>query len=167
MTSALAFFLAFITTSVGIDTLADPYIDPAFRAYVAEFEAETQLRANKNPIVFGEMLEDDWVAYCSSTNGRIYVDRRYWQRAPEHTRLILIAHELGHCLLGREHDTRKIVGQPFSLMYPYLGAFDSDHFWKLKKIYFRELLTGRWKFNCETKPYFPKSKTLQLNLNCP
>lgn len=49
----------------------------------------------------------------------VYIDPDAWNSSDDWDREALVMHELGHCLLGRPHDSRvKESGIPRSLMYP-------------------------------------------------
>lgn len=53
---------------------------------------------------------------------KITIDPMKWDiyLTPE-TRQVLLFHEFGHCILGREHDTTIAVhGNPKSIMYPFI-----------------------------------------------
>lgn len=53
----------------------------------------------------------------------VVVDKTYWKTASHESRMGLILHELGHCVLKRGHDDSIITDGadqvPKSLMYPY------------------------------------------------
>lgn len=57
------------------------------------------------PMYFGD-LGPTRVGVCEERwfqSSRIYIDRRAWAHTPEPGREALIFHELGHCVLKREH----------------------------------------------------------------
>lgn len=57
----------------------------------------------------------------SSGFRQVFVNESWWGSAGDNARKILIFHELGHCQLNRDHDTRiSSDGRPYSLMYPII-----------------------------------------------
>lgn len=83
---------------------------------------------------------------------RIVVDPTYWATASEEVRLQLVLHELGHCVLNRDHDERYTyffiedgmltmrVRNPVSLMYPTVDVI--MNFEMYKDYYIKELCEG-------------------------
>lgn len=96
-------------------------IDPELRPYYDLFLSEGGQRglqyAHKNVYLHFDDLawtETDWnpaaVGLCSDLGGdSAFIDRDYWDTIPEWRREFLVFHELGHCLLSREHDNSKIL----------------------------------------------------------
>lgn len=80
-----------------------------FAPYVAQFEqaaADTGKPTVVNNLVikFGEMPKPGVIAVCSQKSvPTITVSKAYWEKAKETDREILMLHELGHCILGRNH----------------------------------------------------------------
>jgi len=54
----------------------------------------------------------------------VILDKKFWRTASPVQREELVFHELGHCILGRDHEeaTQNLLGytQPVSLMNPYI-----------------------------------------------
>ena len=91
-------------------------IDAEFIKYVAMFEDDYRKYLNKDievtiPIKFGKIPKQGFSAICWRPNGPnstlmspyILVDKNIWLRLPDFDRKYLIYHELGHCILNREH----------------------------------------------------------------
>lgn len=54
---------------------------------------------------------------CSFRNNTITIDREKWDLMPEESRVWLIFHELGHCILGRQHRNETMEnGECISIM---------------------------------------------------
>lgn len=77
---------------------------------------------------------------------KIRIDIKGWKEMNEFERHVLIFHELGHCHLGRTHDSRTGPiapggpNQPVSIMSPYvISGFLFQHF---EPYYVRELFLG-------------------------
>lgn len=85
-------------------------IEDVFIPYVAEFEKLGDLYAAHVSIQFGEIKQDNEggtiLAYCYYSTNNIVVNPKSWVTLSAHAKEILIFHELGHCVLGREHDDR-------------------------------------------------------------
>ncbi len=96
------------------DKNTNQIIDPATEIYVEEFFKEANLRGlnldreDYNLMVSFEDLPEGAVGRClSSSRKRIALDIDYWQSANACVRKLLIFHELGHCILNREHLNHK------------------------------------------------------------
>jgi hypothetical protein len=107
------------------------YIDSAFDKYVSSFSSEAKKRTadigrlHSLTMIFGITgTKDDpgTIGTCSIANGfpLIIIDRRFWGVADEFEREELIFHELGHCLLDRDHCEPKKDGKSLSIMEPDL-----------------------------------------------
>ncbi len=106
-------------------------VDPAFQPYVDEFEqamSDNNVRDGVNvEIVFGDTGSAQ-NGLCHREGGqtpKISISRPVWNSFMDHQRRILIYHELGHCVLGREHteamhEDADGSSYPDSLMAPSL-----------------------------------------------
>ena len=98
--------------------------DPAFVAYVQEFEYYNRSSVSHIPIGFVD-LKDEYAGMCHriSYGGRVVyayieIDKEYWGRASELQKINLIFHELGHCALNRDHPPADSVRMcPTSFMH--------------------------------------------------
>ena len=105
-------------------------IPAEFQPYVDSFAAAASERGhdmvvNNLVITYDSSISNVYCAYSNVTSSRndvqkiIYINPyiHCWQN---HTQLeTLIFHEMGHCILGRDHDTTRMPkGDPKSIMYP-------------------------------------------------
>lgn len=60
------------------------------------------------------------IGYCDGIN--VSINSTYWATADDTEKMLLVYHELGHCVLGHGHDkdTDPVTGCPLSVMNPYL-----------------------------------------------
>lgn len=101
---------------------------PDFIPYITkylQFKGATKL-SRQIPIQFGQLpcqLRKCQVGVCSRwSNGErlIRIDERHWDNYSENERFQVLAHELGHCELDRDHvDDKSDLGYPMSIMYSY------------------------------------------------
>lgn len=66
----------------------------------------------------------------SNGNRFVYINRAWFQNAQRTMvqKKILIFHELGHCSMSRNHDSRTYGnGMPYSIMYPVINAIVSNY----------------------------------------
>lgn len=119
------------------------YIEPEFEYFVDLFELEQKVNVDIE-IKFAK-LELPAVGMCyyyQYENGsrefvNIEIDPDYWQITSETKKEVLLFHELGHCVLGRDHDEQRVYYTvPKSIMYPYLFDFA---FQKYRSYYVEEL----------------------------
>ena len=78
--------------------------DDVFEQYKQRFTIDTKLDASHISIIFGEM-DAKWYALCyyDSDGNYIHINKTPWETLSDIRREILIYHELGHCLLGKDH----------------------------------------------------------------
>lgn len=98
--------------------------DAIFAPYIQDFADHYGKDVNV-PIVF-KPLDSKWAGMCYRTivNGIVYnayieINQLYWKQLSEYQRIGLIFHELGHCVLNREHvESNSVMLCPTSFMYP-------------------------------------------------
>lgn len=124
-----------------------PSVQADFAIYYATFQELT----HKNPwsisIQFEDNMPGTMVGVCFRGQGKILIDRKFWDKHPSHLmREMVVAHELGHCLLERDHEHGTVLtiegNIPSSLMQTEL--FSETIFNKHKKQYYLELVTRRF-----------------------
>jgi hypothetical protein len=90
------------------------------------------VEANSLRVRFGQVAPDE-LGRCSEADGiaLVTIDEKKWERLNEMARESLVFHELGHCLLARDHVTEWLPDEsrPRSLMNEYLvsGKVYSSH----------------------------------------
>lgn len=93
-----------------------------FRPYVEYFDSKSKIKAWGVPIGYVDEIDGKY-ATCT-IQGRykwISVSKAEFKYLTENERLVLILHELGHCVLRMDHDDRlKDDGCEHSIMYPSL-----------------------------------------------
>lgn len=109
------------------------YTDPrSFRGvegelgyYVSIFETLHGRKIDTPSVSFSD-LPYPQVGLCklySSGYWEVKIDRTYWSKTSHESKIGLVLHELGHCVLRRGHDDTFMVNNnyqaPKSLMYPY------------------------------------------------
>ena len=106
---ALLFLLGWVACSkeeaapkfpVDVPIEVQPFVDQ----FVAEAAARGRvidLSASGLQITFQDNLEDTLAAFCS--NGAIAINRKFWETRDDTNRETMIFHELGHCILHRDH----------------------------------------------------------------
>ena len=91
-------------------------IDSDLQIYVDQFVAEGLERGhNINLSQLGidasiENIEGSIVGQCQykvDAPNVVLFDREYWSKANEDERLFIVFHELGHCILSKEHNDQK------------------------------------------------------------
>jgi hypothetical protein len=108
-------------------------IDSAFNKHVSKFERYYEKKVEVG-INFGDI--EDSVGLCYLLTGNIEIDKEYWDRQDEAAREELIFHELGHCVMGKEHNEKMIGDCPASIMYPYIMP---DCYTRHREYYIKEL----------------------------
>jgi hypothetical protein len=100
--------------------------DPTFKPYVDEFLYYQQKKSTSIPVYFAD-LEPGIAGVCHYFRvgsgpirwGYIEIDKEYWGYISEFQKINLIFHELGHCVLGRDHVPwgNSVMMCPQSMMY--------------------------------------------------
>lgn len=150
MKNIILIVLIFTTTACGLQKekkITKYNVHPDLQSYVTTFSAKRAIAGNASAIkdleahfsdtigTIGELGMVVGVCIRSKTttnNGLIQevretpvikINRQYWESTAEADREQLMYHELGHCILKRDHDETLIThAQPESIMYPvHLG----------------------------------------------
>lgn len=140
------FILAVLTIALNVFAASGPDIDPEFKEYVKDFEQ--YFKKVTVDIKFGHQIPGEAAAcyYPKQETRYIYVSRDTWRELNDDQRSQLIWHELGHCVLGLDHDnmftTIKGNRVPRSIMHSRVfGDYFADIFVKNKTYYIEELMT--------------------------
>ncbi len=120
------FLLLLLNSACGQYAQKKHTIDSEFLQLVDVFELEQNVTVDID-ITF-KKIERPAVGVCwynknnNKMNGlSIEIDPTFWNGASDDEREELLFHELGHCILGREHDETKLyLNIPKSIMYPYV-----------------------------------------------
>lgn len=126
------------------------YIAPELQPYFDLFEAEAALRDQEYNLeeenLEGYLLrisEDDVIGTCSFNTDRprrVTIDVLFWRRASDFEREMVVFHELGHCILGRDHiDDSNPDGTCVSIMHSGLGNCRLQYNTTNKEAYLDEL----------------------------
>ena len=105
-------------------------INPDFQPYVNKFEE--QIGELVEIDIEYNTLEEPVVGRCIKwTDGyrNIEIDPTYWPKHNNTQKEELLFHELGHCILDRDHDETiisadKYYSIPKSIMYPYVFEYE-------------------------------------------
>lgn len=152
MLNRLLFCFLFLTgCSVFKSTKKIVSIDNNLVEYVNDFVNESKLYGK--PVVIDSLfvyfvprLPGSTVALCYMTGimgdgiPTVQIDREFWTGASQTTKEVIIFHELGHCVLFREHLDTWNKGIATSIMYPYI---ESDYMYSNNwNYYMYELFHG-------------------------
>lgn len=120
MKKIIALFVI-VLTSCEIEHVGDPYISPLVEGEVAEFIYYAELYGITLDLAGLEVIVDEMPQYaglCQHTDKRVIIDITYYTDNVDNRWNLwkIVWHELGHCLLKREHKNAKIGSIPQSLM---------------------------------------------------
>lgn len=145
----LVLFLECLTTC-GHDPRLGASIEAPFLPFVEAFEFECKCKIMDVPISFQEIDEDhagecwNYVVLFESYS-EIAIDRLWWDTARPDVKEQLIFHELGHCVLHRDHIDMEINQIPVSIMHPVVGLIPKTVYLEKRKDYVDELfLRGKF-----------------------
>lgn len=80
------------------------------------------------------------VAYCQRDTKQIVVNKDSWDNYSEIKKEIVIFHELGHCLLDKDHDNHEHKGEKLSIMHERI--LNPSFYDEYREHYLDELFTG-------------------------
>ena len=126
-----------------------------FKDVFDKFQTEASaygIKADDLVIVFGEPSDFEGCTYtglatlgcCSrhiGTTPKIIIYRPYWEIAPDYRREAILFHEMGHCVLGRQHLEVKEFDEPVSIMYHNVNEIQGPYYINHRDGYVKELLT--------------------------
>lgn len=67
---------------------------------------------------FGHVFGKNTIAQCNMFYRTITINKKAWLTKSEKERIIILAHEAGHCLRGLDHNVLWVGMCPESIMYP-------------------------------------------------
>lgn len=122
-------------------------------------EKEIQEHVEKFKLIYGKSVDIEikfkdleimtagvCYVYTDSSLNHIQIDRDIFFSYSELGREELIFHELGHCILDRDHTTSRISYKdttiPKSIMYPYTFG-NSSFYSEMLSYYYDELIKGK------------------------
>lgn len=128
----------------GHDPRLGAVIEAPFLPFVKTFESECKCKVFDIPITFQEIdiahAGECWnYVWLLNSYSEVAIDADWWKRARDDMREQLILHELGHCVLHREHNNALVGTYPLSLMYSVAGQIGSTYYAENRQNYFDEL----------------------------
>ena len=136
-------------------------VDAALYPYYQTFVTQGKIRGksydtNNLVMKFGAMPSASTLGYCTTeysnnnnildpkerTTPVVVIDEARWSRSSEVQRRELIYHELGHCLMKKDHETRTNGFAPESLMYPYSISYNYPAFFAQWEVNYLDQLFG-------------------------
>lgn len=132
--------------SLILSSCGNSYSISGFESYVNEFveygkTKNKKIETYELSIGFGksEEFEEDVIGICyiyESGDKDIAIKKEYWDKANEIQKKVLMFHELGHCLLGLDHDDTFLnpPGRPKSFMNSHVVN------WNIAKKYYSEYM---------------------------
>lgn len=137
--------LFLLITACGVPRSYESHSD--FNKYKEKFEQETGVAVSV-PIIYDETLSNEYAAVCeifSDGYKLIRINELYWSYYGESGREELVYHELGHCVLDRDHTEELTIPPayryaiPNSIMYPYAFG-NSFYYLAFRDHYVEELM---------------------------
>ncbi len=121
------------------------YVDSAFQDTYENFFLEAnnsgiRIGPSKITIIFGNPKSKEnpnAIGICSHEDNLIVIEKQTWDKYDARDKEQLLFHELGHCLLNRDHCSLKDSDNIVSIMYP--NMLPSDLYKSKRKAYIDEL----------------------------
>jgi hypothetical protein len=164
-----ATLIVFLTLSLNIVSASEnqPQIDKTMKPYVDSFLksahahgvnfkndvsvkliSSSEFRNTQLNAYFDDDINGIDAGLCEFKTKTIKINKVTWNRLDDTRRQALVDHEMGHCYLGRVHDSRLMtdgrIGFFNSLMYPVLTAVAS--FYETSTKYYRDELFDKSTF---------------------
>jgi hypothetical protein len=113
MMRSLVVLITLLTLSCGAGPNPSAYIDKEVDKIIEQWNSLTGI-AFRGSIIFAsdKNFIGDAVAYCerygfNDKNSTISLKYSYFSKLPDRSRQAILFHELGHCVLLRDHDNRR------------------------------------------------------------
>ncbi len=146
---------------LGVVPIPSNNIEEAVLPYIERFQEEGERRGHSNLAqALNEItveivsIPDQGVAglcnYNSHEPNHISIDREYWNQSSDLGREFVVFHELGHCVLIRDHLEGCTANRFYiSIMRSGLGSCRDAYNQNNREYYLDELfsITGDWEFN--------------------
>lgn len=123
--------------------------EPELQAIYDKFQEATNVDPSCTQISFNQDLDNrSMTGLCNFDENTIYINPVNWEFYSDDYKEWVVVHELGHCVLGRDHKDAKIVNEygteiQTSLMSPISPSLYSSRYFKAHKAdYYKELLTS-------------------------
>jgi len=132
--STLAVIIILFLTGCGRKSFIEPEFLPHVESFQANYACEWPSRLE---IVFTDFTDEEkdrnkWGSCQKDVGGRvIWIDREAWGMIHPNHQEYLLYHEMGHCILDREHGSSRIMSK---------GAMDHNTFKEYKDEHVRELM---------------------------
>lgn len=137
----------------GVTTKRHSTTDPRFSTYIQKFEdkaasetSTSDFKVGDVPVNFGDTTKPNYDGVCllyPDGTKEVIIKKSWWKSANKVSKKIMIFHELGHCRLGRKHDssTVEIDGRQVktSIMHPVIPDYAT--FGTYQEGYLNELFT--------------------------
>jgi len=143
-------FLFFLILSCEKEAMVQ--IDNELQTYIDQFEDEALNRgldinlAETGIHAFIQGIEGAIVGQCQHKEDEpnvILLDRNYWDNATEDEKVLIVFHELGHCVLKKEHNDQKDAnGFCLSIMHSSSQVCKIDFSPTERDSYFDELFNN-------------------------
>jgi hypothetical protein len=125
-------------------------VDAELQRYVDSFEKTCGREIGDVPVVLDKVNIKLAIGACNTWSGEgvyreVVIDEKYFDkyRSDETVIEMLVWHELGHCVLSREHDVSIVDGCPGSIMRPYLfTAYEITKCYEERRDYYEKELCG-------------------------
>jgi hypothetical protein len=126
MNTKLILFCIFFLASC---SLVRARYEPGLAVHISEFEKHCKCKITI-PIYFLKIKKESTIGLCYGFKQfwlfrYIVLDSEYWDQADTYERESLLFHELGHCVLDKDHNSEMISEyyflnyRPKSIMHPY------------------------------------------------
>lgn len=145
----LTLFITASLTLIGCGKEHPPHIEPEVQKYVDKFYQEsasygTYPDTSKLSVRFVDSIltTSSGLVFSYCEYPTVYIVKDFWLKAGETKKVVMLYHELGHCVLEEEHRAgwNKELDIPLSLMEPDSDLV-VDYFEAHRAYYMKELLT--------------------------
>ena len=126
-------------------------IDPEFEPYVTRFISLSQktnrpMNSANVGIQFDDNMDSQTLGICSYGSMEIRINSKLWKKLSPSSKEMLIFHELGHCILKRDHIEKSVrssdAGDTIQISIMASRDFRSIIYERNYEIYISELFNG-------------------------
>ena len=145
ISSILIYFVCACASDDEVSVVVDVQLEEYFELFIKEAQVYGYDLSEDVSLISGylEVLTGTTAAgQCKTySDGRreIVIDSEYWQRADPLEREFLLFHELGHCVLDRDHNDGHERGICLSIMESGTGGCRTNYSTETRETYLKEL----------------------------
>lgn len=127
-----------LTNSKEFDSLKTSFEDEAYIRHINVNASSIKIGFTTSS--YFKSITSKGVAFCQKDQKQIVINQDAWHGYSDLKKEIVVFHELGHCLLNKDHNNNEHLGEKLSIMHERI--LNPDFYEDNRVHYLDELFTG-------------------------